>query len=78
MPDLPRHAEFRDRDRCGNCRWWQSDHRASGGEDHIGLCLHEELARFQLQVSDDSGCNRFEPAVLAAPVWNHPASRAGS
>jgi hypothetical protein len=74
MPDRPQHADFRGADRCGNCRWWQSDHRASSEEDHVGLCLHEELAHFQLQVSDDSGCNRFEPAVLAAPIWHHPIS----
>ena len=66
MADLPNFADDRGADRCGNCRWWQSDRPATGDEDHIGLCLHEELAHFQLQVSDDSGCNRFEPATLAA------------
>ena len=65
MADLPNDADGQGADRCGGCRWWQSDQNATGDEDHIGLCLHEELAHFQLQVSGDSGCNRFEPAVLA-------------
>jgi hypothetical protein len=43
---------------CGDCRWWQSD--ANAGTDHGGLCLHEELAHFELEVSAESGCNRFQ------------------
>ena len=65
MADLPILTD-QCADRCGCCRWWQSDRNAH--QDHVGLCLHEELARFQLQVSDDSGCNRFEPAEVTAAV----------
>ena len=72
MADLPNFADSQGADRCGNCRWWQSDRSATGDEDHIGLCLHEELAHFQLQVSDDSGCNRFEPARVAAEAGRRP------
>jgi hypothetical protein len=77
MADLPNQADYQGTDRCGNCRWWQSDHHAPGHQDHIGLCLHEELAHFQLQVSDDSGCNRFEPAVVAAGSGRYSASPGG-
>jgi hypothetical protein len=66
MPDLPNDAGCHGTDRCGNCRWWQSDRHPAGDEDYIGLCLHEELAHFQLQVSDESGCNRFAPAEVSA------------
>jgi hypothetical protein len=72
MADLPNDADSQAADRCGGCRWWQSDRNATGDEDHIGLCLHEELAHFQLQVSDDSGCNRFEPATVAAATGRRP------
>jgi hypothetical protein len=43
---------------CGDCRWWQSD--AKAGPDSPGLCLHEELVHFELEVSAKSGCNRFQ------------------
>ena len=66
MADLPNFTDSEGAERCGNCRWWQSDRPAANDEDHIGLCLHEELARFQLQVSAGSGCNRFEPATVSA------------
>ncbi|HVK17597.1 MAG TPA: hypothetical protein VM533_11670 [Fimbriiglobus sp.] len=71
MADLPNFSDGPDR--CGGCRWWQSDRSALGDEDHIGLCLHEELAHFQLQVSSDSGCNRFEPAPVTAGHRAFPA-----
>lgn len=46
---------------CGECRWWQTDANAEAGRDFVGLCLHEELAHFELQLSAESGCNRFQP-----------------
>ena len=51
---------------CGHCKWWQHD--ANGAADHqdIGLCLHDELAHFELEVSGDSGCNRYQPAEVPA------------
>ena len=56
----------RDTGHCQACRWWQSSPSEAGDPHNIGLCLHEELVHFELQVSGDSGCNRFEPAK--APV----------
>ncbi len=61
---------------CEGCRWWQTDsigHQEGNNSHSMGLCLHEDLAHFQLQVSGESGCNRFEndPAikeVLEMPV----------
>lgn len=47
---------------CEGCRWWQDD-PADG--HRLGLCLHDEIAHFQLEVSADSGCNRFAPATTA-------------
>jgi hypothetical protein len=51
---------------CGHCKWWQGE--ATGTHDHesLGVCQQEELVHFQLQVSADSGCNRFEPAEVGA------------
>ncbi len=63
--------------RCGGCRWWQSDHNDTGDHEHIGLCLHEELAHFQLQVSADSGCNRFEPAPVGAGTGEYRLAPGG-
>lgn len=73
MTSLPNTESQQPPERCGNCRWWQSDRRS--GPDPIGLCLHEELAHFQLQVSDDSGCNRFEAAGRPEPVGHSTADR---
>ena len=66
MPHLPEHSDDcrSNCGHCGNCKWWQSDKDVVGSHEPIGLCLHEELAHFQLQVSADSGCNRFRPAEV--------------
>jgi hypothetical protein len=63
---------------CRGCRWWQAEADCPGpgcpeGADAvIGLCLHDELTRFSLQVSGHSGCNRFEArervGMYAVPV----------
>ena len=59
------HAHMPDCGHCGACKHWQSDPDALD-HDRVGLCEHPEIVRFQLQVSDDSGCNRFEPAEVMA------------
>lgn len=43
---------------CEGCKWWQND---SAGEFQRspGLCQQPEIVHFQLQVSGESGCNRF-------------------
>lgn len=51
---------------CGGCKWWQSDVASELAQHMVGLCQQPEIVRFQLQVSDDSGCNRFEPAHAMA------------
>lgn len=45
---------------CEHCRFWQSDAAGDPAPHTVGLCLHDDLAHFQLQVTEDSGCNRFE------------------
>jgi hypothetical protein len=54
----------RDCGHCGACRWWQSDEHAAAGHDPVGLCEQPELVHFQLMVSADSCCNRFQHAVV--------------
>ncbi len=66
MNDLPIHAGgHHDCGHCAACRWWQTDPEAEAAHDAPGLCLHEELVHFNLQVSADSGCNRFHEAAVA-------------
>lgn len=51
--------------RCQECKWWQIEPEASVRPATMGLCIDEDLQRFTLRVSGDSGCNRFmlgEPA----------------
>lgn len=62
-PDL--HNHHADCGHCGACKWWQSDPDAPGHEA-LGLCQQPEVVHFQLQVSDTSGCNRFEHAEALA------------
>ena len=73
MPDLPNFADSQSGDRCGNCRWWQSDEHAAAGHDPVGLCEQPELVHFQLQVSADSGCNRFQHAEVGVGAETRPA-----
>ncbi len=51
---------------CRDCKWWQG--QASGTSDRVslGLCMHAELVHFNLEVSGESGCNRFAPAPVLA------------
>lgn len=54
-----------DRGLCKACRWWQAEH--DGPESDvitIGLCMQPELTHFSLQVSGNSGCNRYEDQSL--------------
>jgi hypothetical protein len=50
---------------CKDCKWWQIEPDAMIEDTTLGLCIDEELQRFNLRVSGNSGCNRFmkgEPA----------------
>jgi hypothetical protein len=51
---------------CDHCRWWQGEPTGTHDHDSPGVCQHEELVHFQLVVSADSGCNRFQPVPVGA------------
>ena len=52
---------------CKGCRWWQAEHEESMADASvIGLCMQPELTHFSIQVSGQSGCNRFEHAQAGA------------
>jgi hypothetical protein len=55
---------------CQDCKWWQVEPDAKVVARTLGLCIDEDLQRFVLRVSGDSGCNRFMPG--------EPARAAGS
>ncbi|MGL6096815.1 MAG: hypothetical protein ACRC7O_13595 [Fimbriiglobus sp.] len=67
MNDFPTgpHAGHHDCGHCGACQWWQTDPTAHHAAGAVGLFLHDEIAHFNLQVSADSGCNRFHEAAVA-------------
>jgi hypothetical protein len=55
---------------CKLCKWWQIEPKASITDTTMGLCIDDDLLRFRLRVSGNSGCNRFVPGK--------PAHAAGS
>jgi hypothetical protein len=55
---------------CRDCEWWQIEPKAAVENLTLGLCIDEDLQRFQLRVSGNSGRNRFMPGK--------PARAAGS
>ena len=44
---------------CEDCKWWQIEPDASIAHPTMGLCIDEDLQKFRLRVSGNSGCNRF-------------------
>jgi hypothetical protein len=44
---------------CKDCKWWQIEPQASTNNLTMGLCIDEDLQKFDLRVSGVSGCNRF-------------------
>jgi hypothetical protein len=44
---------------CKDCKWWQIEPGAKPANNVMGLCIDEDLQRFRLRVSGNSGCNRF-------------------
>jgi hypothetical protein len=44
---------------CRDCKWWQIEPDAGVKSTTLGLCIDEDLRRFDLGVSGYSGCNRF-------------------
>ena len=44
---------------CKYCKWWQIEPAANIANTAMGLCIDEELQKFRLRVSGNSGCVRF-------------------
>jgi hypothetical protein len=51
---------------CHGCKWWQGQAKGTSDRVSLGLCMHAELVHFNLEVSGDSSCNRFEPLPAMA------------
>jgi hypothetical protein len=50
---------------CKDCKWFQIEPGARAANNTMGLCIEEELQRFRLRVSGNSGCNRFMAGEVA-------------
>jgi hypothetical protein len=50
---------------CVDCRFWQIEPNAASTHQTAGICLEHSLRVFQLRVTGNSGCNRFQPGVTA-------------
>ena len=50
---------------CVDCRFWQIEPRAIATHQTAGLCRHEELSAFQLRVTGNSGCVKFQRGEVA-------------
>jgi hypothetical protein len=58
-----------ERGHCKGCRWWQAEaDPAASADGVIGLCMQPELTHFSVQVSGNSGCNRYECAAEGADL----------
>ncbi len=63
---------------CKDCKWWQIEPKASIENTTIGECIDEDLQRFALRVSGNSGCNRFmkgKPARAEGSSAQPPAAK---
>lgn len=58
---------------CKDCKWFQIEPNAEPDGETMGLCIDEELQRFRLRVSGNSGCNRFMPGEVAHAVGSSAA-----
>jgi hypothetical protein len=59
--------------KCKDCKWFQIEPEARAANNTMGLCIDEELQRFELRVSGNSGCNRFLPGEVAHAVGSSAA-----
>lgn len=60
---------------CLECKWWQIDPDAAAEHQTAGLCIDEKLQPFQLRITGNGGCNRFqqgEPARAAGSSEQPP------
>ena len=63
---------------CKGCNWWQIEPAASVAGTTMGPCIDEDLQRFTLRVSGNSGCNRFisgKPARAEASGTRPPTAK---
>lgn len=61
-----------DKGNCKKCRYFSlKDPNLEGSE--VGICGQSELRSFELSVSGDSGCNRFEARIAAPETADAPA-----
>jgi hypothetical protein len=51
--------------KCKECQWFQVEPDAHAGDHIMGLCIEEQLQRFRLRVSGNSGCNVFKAGEVA-------------
>ena len=51
--------------KCKDCKWFQIEPDAQATNNTMGLCIEEDLQRFRLCVSGNSGCNHFMPGKPA-------------
>jgi hypothetical protein len=51
--------------KCKDCKWFQVEPGASAANNTMGRCIEEELQRFRLRVSGNSGCNEFMAGDVA-------------
>jgi hypothetical protein len=51
--------------KCKACKWFQVEPGANAANNTMGLCIDENLQRFRLRVSGNSGCNRFMAGKVA-------------
>ncbi|MBM4067623.1 MAG: hypothetical protein FJ271_01570 [Planctomycetes bacterium] len=51
--------------KCKDCKWFQIEPAAEPSNNTMGLCIDEDLLRFRLRVSGNSGCNRFIEGKVA-------------
>jgi hypothetical protein len=51
--------------KCKDCKWFQIEPGAQLANTTMGLCIEEELQRFRLRVSGNSGCNGFVAGAVA-------------
>ncbi len=45
---------------CKECKWWQLEPDAEATNTTMGLCIDEKLQPYNLRVSGNSGCTRYQ------------------
>ena len=63
---------------CKDCKWFQIEPGAKASNNTMGLCIDEDLLKYRLRVSGNSGCNRFmqgKPAVAKGSSGRPPTAK---